>query len=273
MSMEKYSVLMSVYYKEKASYFSEAISSMIDQTIKPDEIVIVKDGPLTEELDKVINQFDSEYPGLFKIITNEQNIGLGLSLQKGILACSNQLIARMDSDDISRKDRIEKQLALFRKNPDLDICGGHIQEFSEKGLLGIRSVPLSNDDIYAYIKRRCPFNHMTVMYKKDAVVKAGNYQHFLYNEDYKLWIDMYLNQCKMANVDDILVDVRVDENLYKRRGGSVYFKSEKAIQDILLKKKMINYFEYLYNVGIRFILQILCPNSLRSLIFRLFARS
>ena len=253
MSMEKYSVLMSVYYKEKASYFNEAISSMIDQTIKPDEIVIVKDGPLTEELDKVINQFDSEYPGLFKIITNEQNIGLGLSLQKGILACSNQLI--------------------FRKNPDLDICGGHIQEFSEKGLLGIRSVPLSNDDIYAYIKRRCPFNHMTVMYKKDAVVKAGNYQHFLYNEDYKLWIDMYLNQCNMANVDDILVDVRVDENLYKRRGGSVYFKSEKAIQDILLKKKMINYFEYLYNVGIRFILQILCPNSLRSLIFRLFARS
>lgn len=271
--MENYSVLMSVYYKEKAIYLQEAISSMINQTIKPTEIVIVKDGPLTKELDEVISKFDKEYPNLFKIIVNEENIGLGLSLQKGILACSNELIARMDSDDISRKDRIEKQLELFNKNPDLDICGGHIQEFSENGLLGIRNVPITNEAIFSYIKKRCPFNHMTVMYKKSSVIKAGNYQHFLYNEDYKLWIDMYLSKCNMANVDEILVDVRVDENLYRRRGGKIYFESEKAIQDILLKEKMINHFEYFYNVGIRFILQILCPNSLRSLIFRLFARS
>lgn len=272
--MGKYSVLMSLYYKEKPEYLRQSLDSMINQTVKPDEIVMVYDGPLTDDLYTVMNEYIKQYPKLFNIVINEINLGLGLSLNKGLLACKNELVARMDTDDISKLDRCEKQLVEFSNNPKIDLLGGHIAEFitDMNEIIAKRIVPTNDYEIYEYIKKRCPFNHMTVMFKKEAVLKAGNYQDFFWNEDYFLWIRMQENRCVFSNLNSVLVYVRVGEEMYKRRGGWKYFKSELQLQNYMLKKKLIKIKRWVLNISQRFILQILMPNKLRGFIFKKIAR-
>ena len=130
--MEKYSVLMSLYSKENPEYLRTAIDSIINQTVQPDEIVIVKDGPLTEELDKVVADYEQRYPLLFHIVVSESNIGLGKALNLGLNACRNELVARMDTDDIAKPERCEKQLQMFENNAELDLLGSAVSQ-SEKG--------------------------------------------------------------------------------------------------------------------------------------------
>ena len=275
MEMTKYSVLMSVYKKENASYLLEAVNSMLNQSVKPSEIVLVEDGPLTDELYTAIDLLVHENAHIFKIVKNEKNLGLGLALAKGLKECSYELVARMDTDDIARSNRISKQLLEFEKDDELSLCGGNIREFagSVENTVGLRVVPVEDREIKKYIKNRCPFNHMTVMFKKSDVLKAGNYQHLLYNEDYLLWINMLKVGCKFKNIPEVLVDVRVDTDFYAdRRGGNQYFKSEKAIQDILLENKLINVFTYSKNISIRFILEKMMTPEMRSFIFKHFAR-
>lgn len=273
--MTKYSVLMSVYKKENASYLLEAVNSMLNQSVKPSEIVLVEDGPLTDELYTAIDLLVHENAHIFKIVKNEKNLGLGLALAKGLKECSYELVARMDTDDIARSNRISKQLLEFENDDALSLCGGNIREFAEsvENTVGLRVVPVEDREIKKYIKNRCPFNHMTVMFKKSDVLKAGNYQHLLYNEDYLLWINMLKVGCKFKNIPEVLVDVRVDTDFYAdRRGGNQYFKSEKAIQDILLENKLINVFTYSKNISIRFILEKMMTPEMRSFIFKHFAR-
>lgn len=275
MEMTKYSVLMSVYKKENASYLLEAVNSMLNQSVKPSEIVLVEDGPLTDELYTAIDLLVHENAHIFKIVKNEKNLGLGLALAKGLKECSYELVARMDTDDIARSNRISKQLLEFENDDALSLCGGNIREFAEsvENTVGLRVVPVEDREIKKYIKNRCPFNHMTVMFKKSDVLKAGNYQHLLYNEDYLLWINMLKVGCKFKNIPEVLVDVRVDTDFYAdRRGGNQYFKSEKAIQDILLENKLINVFTYSKNISIRFILEKMMTPEMRSFIFKHFAR-
>ena len=273
--MTKYSVLMSVYKKENASYLLEAVNSMLNQSVKPSEIVLVEDGPLTDELYTAIDLLVHENAHIFKIVKNEKNLGLGLALAKGLKECSYELVARMDTDDIARSNRISKQLLEFENDDALSLCGGNIREFAEsvENTVGLRVVPVEDREIKKYIKNRCPFNHMTLMFKKSDVLKAGNYQHLLYNEDYLLWINMLKVGCKFKNIPEVLVDVRVDTDFYAdRRGGNQYFKSEKAIQDILLENKLINVFTYSKNISIRFILEKMMTPEMRSFIFKHFAR-
>ena len=163
---------MSLYAKEKAEYFSQSMESILNQTVLPDEIVIVKDGPLTEELEKTLDGFVSANPSLYKTVPLETNRGLGLALAEGMLHCTNELVARMDTDDISRSDRFEKQLAEFEADPELDICGSHIIEFedSPEHVVCKRTVPLDDADIKKYQKKRDGFNHQAVMFKKEAVI-------------------------------------------------------------------------------------------------------
>lgn len=275
MEMTKYSVLMSVYKKENASYLLEAVNSMLNQSVKPSEIVLVEDGPLTDELYTAIDLLVHENAHIFKIVKNEKNLGLGLALAKGLKECSYELVARMDTDDIAKSNRISKQLLEFENDDALSLCGGNIREFAEsvENTVGLRVVPVEDREIKKYIKNRCPFNHMTVMFKKSDVLKAGNYQHLLYNEDYLLWINMLKVGCKFKNIPEVLVDVRVDTDFYAdRRGGNQYFKSEKAIQDILLENKLINVFTYSKNISIRFILEKMMTPEMRSFIFKHFAR-
>ena len=271
----KYSVLMSIYFKENPDFFRLAIDSMIHQTITPDEIVLVEDGPLTSELYDVIEEYVVKYPNLIQIISFEKNLGLGLALNKGLEKCRNELVARMDTDDISRPDRCELQLLFFMKNPECSILGGQIEEFilSPDEVVGKRLVPETDAELKCYIKKRCPFNHMTVMFKKTAVLEAGNYQDWFWNEDYFLWIRMALNNYFFANLPETLVKVRVGKEMYSRRGGEKYFKSEVAIQRLMLEKGMINRLTFFDNCLKRFILQKMLPNTIRTWVFRYFARS
>lgn len=269
--MEKYSVLMSLYIKEKPEYLRLAVDSMLNQTVKPDEIVIVEDGPLTDALYAVLD----EYGDKITRIRNEENLGLGLALNAGLKACRNELVARMDTDDISKPERCEEQLHYFEQHPETDIVGGDIAEFigDESNIVGKRVVPQSNEEIREYMKKRCALNHVSVMYKKSSVQTAGGYQDWFWNEDYYLWIRMWLNGTVFGNTGTVLVNVRTGEEMYQRRGGKKYFKSEKGLQDYMLEHRMIDFGTYAMNVSKRFIVQEMLPNSVRGWVFRKFARS
>ena len=273
--MEKYSVLMSLYQKEHAEYLRLALDSMINQTVKPDEIVLVEDGPLTDELYTVVKEYKVKYPDLLHIVVIKKNLGLGLALNVGLKACRNEFIARMDTDDISRPDRCRKQLIFFEKHPLITILGGQIEEFitSPDEPIGKRIVPQTNQELKEFMKKRCPFNHMTVMFKKSDVMKAGNYKDWFWNEDYYLWIRLALKEYKFANLPDTLVYARVGADMYQRRGGKKYFKSEYGLQKIMLDKKMIGFPTFVSNVGKRIIIQRFLPNKIRGWVFRKFARN
>lgn len=271
---EPFSVAMSVYKSDNPDFFDRALSSIIDdQTIKPNEIVLVVDGPVSNEINNVINKYEKKYE-IFNVIRLEQNGGLGNALKIAVENATYELIARMDSDDVSVPTRFEGQLKYFETNPEIDIVGGDITEFigEENNIVGKRSVPLSNESIREYMKTRCAMNHVSVMYKKKAVESAGGYQDWFWNEDYYLWIRMWLNGAVFANTGSVLVNVRVGEEMYQRRGGSKYFESEKGLQDYMLKNKMINHSTYIKNVAKRLIIQKLMPNKLRGWVFRTFAR-
>ena len=272
--MEKYSVLMSVYYKEKPEYLKKAIESMLNQTVKPDEFIIVKDGPLTEDLDNVINEYVDKEKDLFTIVSLEKNLGLGLALNEGLKVARNELIARMDSDDISLPNRCEEQLGILKENSNIDIIGGDIAEFidNEDNIIGKRIVPTQNVEIKEYMKKRCAMNHMTVMYKRKAVEESGGYKDWFWNEDYYLWIRMLENNIVFANTGTVLVHVRCGKEMYQRRGGKKYFTSEVELQKYMLNKNIISKKLYCANVIKRFIVQILLPNRIRGFIFRAFAR-
>ncbi|MBR5694164.1 MAG: glycosyltransferase [Fibrobacter sp.] len=274
MSLPKYSVLMSIYVKEKPEYFREALESMINQTVKPDEILIVEDGPLTESLYAVLDEYKAKYPQILHSIRNEKNLGLGLALNAGLKECRNELVARMDTDDISVPNRCEKQLEAFVEKPNLDIVGGNITEFIDSidNKVGVRVVPQTNLEIREYLKKRCPLNHVTVMFKKSSIQKVGGYVDWFWNEDYYLWIRMYLADMIFANVPETLVNVRVGKEMYQRRGGKKYFLSEYGLQKLMLKKKIISFFTFIDNVIKRFFVQLLLPNKVRGWIFKKFAR-
>lgn len=266
-SMEqKFSVLMSVYKGDNPVWLKEALESVFAQTVKPNEVVIVCDGPLTKELEDVLAQYSS------KIILHRlvKNSGLGEALRQGIEKCSYPLIARMDSDDISLPDRFEKQLLYFEKYPDIAVLSGWIQEIDGDSLqpIAIRKVPCTDLDIKKFIRTRSPFNHMTVMYKKSAILDVGNYQPFHLMEDYYLWARMSAKGYEMANLPAILLNARINSAMYGRRGGLKYFKSNYAMSKKLCELGLISLPTHLFNMAVRFCVQVLMPNSVRGYFYR-----
>lgn len=222
---EKYSVLMSVYAKEKPEYLRQSIESILAQTVAADEFVIVCDGPLTEELDKVLAEYENSRQGFFKIIRQKENKGLGIALNTGLSQCANSLVARMDSDDVSMPDRMERQLAVFAEK-NVDIVSGTVAEFTKKtdNVVTKRVLPENPEEIRRFAKRRNPFNHPAVMYKKDSVMKAGGYEDFMLFEDYYLWIRMLCMGCEGYNIPEEILYMRSGDSLYERRGGITYAK-------------------------------------------------
>ena len=263
-----FSVLMSLYYKEKPEYLESCLESLLKQTCQAQEWVIVKDGPLGTDLDRVLEKYIEEYPNLITLVPIEKNVGLGLALEKGTKSCKYELIARMDTDDIAREDRFEKQLRAFMDDPQLDICGSHIKEFEgdKNYILSLRKVPLTQDNIVAYQKRRSAFNHMTVMYKKSSVIKAGNYEHAPLMEDDMLWTRMLLAGCKGKNIDDFLVWARTGKEMIAIRGGYAYFKKYKKSRKKIYETGFISYWDYLYTIIVQFIVALI-PGKLRMIIF------
>lgn len=275
---QKFSVSMCVYGGDNPEYFDTAIESIVNQTVPPSEIVLTVDGPIPAAIASVIEKYRNQLSGSqiqFQVVYLEKNLGHGEARRICFEHCSCDLIALMDADDLSVSDRFEKQLAVFEKKPDLSIVGGNIQEFigTPDNCVGKRIVPETDAEIKAYMKKRCPMNQMTVMFRKEAVQKAGGYLDWYCDEDYYLWIRMALADCHFTNVPENLVNVRVGEEMYQRRGGWKYFCSEAKLQGFMLKKGMIGLPRYTINVAQRLVLQVLMPNKLRGFIFQKFARS
>ena len=264
-----YSVLMSVYIKEKKEYLEQAIRSIMTQTIPPDDFVIVCDGPLSPELDAIITELYNQNPDVVQILRLGKNQGLGNALNAGIKLCRNELIARMDSDDISRPYRCEKELEIFAQHPEISIVGSVIEEFSTSPdqVEAMRIVPEKNKDIIRFAKMRCPFNHPSVMFKKSDVVKAGNYATTRYVQDYYLWIRMLIAGYQGYNIQEPLVWMRVTDNLFKRRSGKLYLEIQINLFKYMMDNHFISYTQYLKAIAIRSCSSV-APNWIRKFAFR-----
>ena len=270
----KYTVLMSVYYKEKPEYLSLSIESILNQTVKPDEFIIVKDGVLTPELDRVIEAFMKDNPELFTIIVNEKNLGLGPALAKGIEISKNELIARMDSDDYVVDTRCERQLAKFQEDPTLGIVGCYEAEFVDDidHIISVHKVPTEHNEIEKFMHRRCALLHPTVIYKKSAVLKSGNYQSVLLYEDYDLFARMVLeHHVKSYNIPEALYYIRTSEDFFKRRGGIKYAKTVLKFKWGQYKKGYMSAADFCIS-GLGQAVVCVLPNSLRKSFYMHFLR-
>ena len=265
---------MSVYIKETKENFKECMDSLLAQTAMPTEIVVVKDGPISQALEASLREYQRDYPNVIRVVGYEENRGLGYALAYGVKACKYELIARMDTDDIARNDRFEKQLAEFEADEELMICGSHIVEFvKDKAVVkDRRCVPLEDQEIRRKGRLRDPFNHMTVMLRKSMVLKAGNYESCLFMEDSVLWAKMLqLPSGRVKNTDDYLVYVRADENMIKRRGGLWYLKHYIVGRKRMKELGYIGATPYYFSVFVQFIVAIM-PLKLRNIVFMKFLR-
>lgn len=272
MSELNFSVSMCVYAGDNPGWFQTAVESILQQTRKPDEVVLTVDGPVPEQLNEVIQKYETD--PLFQVIRLKKNCGHGEARRIGLQHCVHDLVALMDADDISVENRFEKQLEMFRKYPELAVVGGDITEFTDtpEHPVGARIVLEEDARIKEDMKKRCPMNQVTVMFRNACVEAAGGYRDWYCEEDYYLWLRMHLGGYKFANIPETLVNVRVGKDMYRRRGGIRYFLSEAKLQRYMLQNGIIGTGTYLINVGKRLVVQVLLPNRLRSWVFQKFAR-
>jgi glycosyltransferase involved in cell wall biosynthesis len=271
---DKISVLMSVCNEEKPEYLSEAIKSVFDQTLMPEELILVKDGPLKLELEEIIKIWEKKENARMKVFSLAKNEGLARALNYGLEQCSCELVARMDSDDVSMKDRFYKQIRHLVAE-ELDVVGSYIEERDETmtKINGIRVVPLKHKDIEKYSKWRSPMNHVTVMFKKSYVISAGGYPPELRKmQDYALWAKLVMGGYRLGNLPESLVIVRAGKDLAGRRGGVSYVKYEFMLFVYLKKIGFLNGFEFLFGFSMRFLMRLL-PDGLRSPVYHKFLRT
>jgi len=269
--MIKFSLLMCLYEKENPLFLKQCLDSINTQTVLPDEVIIVKDGPLTDDLEEVLKGFN--FSGDVNIVSLPDNMTLGPARAAGVEAARHEWVAIMDSDDICKQDRFEKQLGMIEKNPELGLIGGQISEFTGDlvNSQAARVVPLSQNDIVSFAKFRNPFNHMTVMFKREAVLNAGNYRLFPLFEDYDLWTRMINNGTICANHADTLVDARIGSSMYKRRRGLSYIKSEWRMQKQLKALGVVGFAGFIRNVALRIPVRLL-PGGVLAGVYGGFAR-
>lgn len=267
--MEKFSVLMSVYYKERPEFLDLSMESiLISQTLKPDEFVLVCDGKLTEELELVIEKYRKSYPSILKIFRKE-NGGLGKALNFGLPKCTNSLVARADSDDICTSDRFERQVSYFMEHPEVGIISSYIDEFDTDWMrpLHVKKLPLTHDKLYEMAKFRNPLNHMSVMMRKECVMNVGSYRHIPFLEDYELWVRAMLNNVKIANIDNVLVHARIGNGMIQRRGSKEYIKSWHSMNKEMIEAGMIGYATYIRNM-IAVTAFVLMPTSIKEFLYK-----
>lgn len=265
----KFSVLMSVYYKEKPEWLEFSLSSVLDQTLLPNEIVIVKDGPIDDELNLVIDEYSNKNPELFKVYSLNKNVGLGPALNYGMKQCQYDLIARMDSDDYIVPERFEKQLSIYKENPEYAIVGSYSAEFTDdiNEVVAIHSVPQHDGDIKKFMRRRCGILHATVIYRKSAVLKCGGYHDVHLFEDYDLFMRMTREyNMKAYNIQESLYYTRVNKDFYKRRGGMDYMKTILSFKWNQFKKANIGLVDFIIS-GLGQAVVCVLPNSIREFIY------
>lgn len=239
----KFSVLISIYFKEQPEHFNACMESIWNnQTVKPSEIIMVEDGPLTAELDQIIKYWKDKLADTLKVIKLAKNVGTGKAKNIGLQQCINEIVCIVDTDDISVPDRFEKQITILSNDPDLVILGGQIIEFINEpsSPSGMRNVPLTNLELRQYAKKQSPFNNMTIAYRKSKILKVGGYQHHLWMEDYNLFLRVIAEGYKVQNLQDVLVYARIDNGMHGRRKGLEYIKSEKQLLDLKKQLKLQN---------------------------------
>lgn len=270
----KFSVLMSVYKNETVENFKESMDSILSQTLMPNEIVLMRDGPVSEQLQETIDSYVSAND-IISYYPLPENQGLGIALSIGVTKAKYDYIARMDTDDVAFIDRFEKQVKYLELHPEISVCGGQIYEFigTTENVVGKREVPTEHDAIYQFMKKRNSLNHMTVMFNRKDVLDAGNYQDMYLVEDYYLWCRMLNLGYKFGNLEDVLVYARTNEDMYQRRGGFKYFNSWRMIENYKLKTGITGFKEYYTTLAMRFCVQILMPNRLRGFILKRFSRN
>ena len=264
----KYSVLMSVYHKEKPEYLKQAIESIQAQALLTDDFVLVCDGPLNDALDGVIFAKQQEMGTVLNVVRLAKNGGLGNALNEGIKYCKNELIARMDSDDIAYPDRCEKQLSVFDEHPEVGICSGIVEEFTtDPNTVDAKRVPPeTNVEIVEFAKKRNPFNHPCVMYRKSVVKAVGSYQDFYLLEDYYLWLRMLMAGYQGYNIQEPLLHMRAGSDMYKRRAGWKYAKTQAKLFKFMKQQDFIGEWQYIKSCVIRSG-SALAPNWLRKFMF------
>ncbi|MFW2035704.1 glycosyltransferase [Acinetobacter junii] len=238
-----FSVLSSIYHKEDPLHFNACMESIWDnQTLKPTEIILIEDGPLTPELDKVIAQWQEKLGKILRIKKLEKNVGTGKAKNIGLQECTYDIVCIVDTDDIYVAERFEKQIEFLKHNPEISIIGGQILEFVEDihRPTGMRKVPLSNEDLKNYAKKQSPFNNTTITYRKSHILEVGGYQHHLWMEDYNLFLRVIAKGYKIQNLADVLVYARIDNGMHGRRKGFQYIKSEKQLLDLKKQLKLQN---------------------------------
>ena len=263
--MNKFSVLISVYYKERAEYLKSALESVFTQTLCADEVVLVKDGPIGADLDDIIADFSMHYPNQMKVVELPRNVGLGNALSKGLEHCSYDLVARMDSDDICLPDRFEKQVEIFATKT-VDVVSAWIEEFDELNNSRIKKLPECDEEIKRYAIHRCPIHHPCVMFRKEKVMEAGSYQPFYLLEDYYLWLRMIKSGAIFYNIQEPILRFRSTSDMFRRRGGLKYAKSEYRLFKYMYKSGMIGLGRFLFNASARFIVRV-SPTWLRQWVY------
>lgn len=265
---KEYSVLMSVYHKERPEYLKQAIESIQVQSLSTNDFVLVCDGPLNDELDAVIQTKQLEMGENLNVVRLAKNGGLGNALNEGIKHCKNELVARMDSDDIAYPDRCEKQIAVFNTHSEVSICSGIVEEFTtDPNTVDTKRVPPeTNAEIIEFAKKRNPFNHPCVMYKKSAVKAVGSYQDFYLLEDYYLWLRMLMAGYQGYNIQEPLLYMRAGSDMYKRRAGWKYAKTQAKLFKFMKQQGFIGNGQYIKSCVIRSG-SALAPNWLRKFMF------
>ncbi len=266
--MQSYSVLMTVYKGDNPSYVETSIKSVLNQTHPTNNFVIVEDGPLPETLESLVCSYESTHTEIH-VVRLHVNVGLGKALNEGLPVCKNELIARMDSDDISMPERCEKQVRAFEDDSELDIVGCPVKEFvgTPDNVVGQRDVPLDNESIHKYVRRRDPFNHPTVMYRKSKVMKYGPYGDYRKNQDTDLWIKLLSNGCKAKNLDEYLLMFRFDEGTYRKRKSWTNTKTLIDIRWNAYKKQICSLWDFIVVAGAQLSIYVM-PSGLQRFIYQ-----
>lgn len=273
MSKLKFSVIMSIYKSDNPEYLQVALNSIIHQTLVPDEIVLIADGPVPQSLIDVVEKTKVRFAALHAYY-QDKNRGLGGALRIAVEKAQYDYLARMDSDDISLPDRFEKQMRCFEEDHELAVVGGMITEFvdSPEHVVSKRILPLDDRGIKRFMQSRCGVNHVTVIMKKSELLRAGNYQQDFKQEDYFLWVRMIEAGCKFRNIPDIVVNVRSGRDQFARRGGMAYYKDVLALNKWMWQHGLISLPKMIYNDMVRGTVQFLLPNSVRTWVYQRFLR-
>jgi glycosyltransferase involved in cell wall biosynthesis len=270
---DKYSVLMSIYSKDEPQYIKESIQSILSQTVAPNEVIILVDGPVSQKISQTIKYFEKKYPSIIKVVFFKLNRGLGPVLADGVILAKNQLVARMDSDDVADPNRCSTQLKFFRDNPTCDIIGTNVTEFigSIDNVRAHRQMPETHEEIVAYSKKRNPFAHPSVMFKKSTILRAGNYRDRKLCEDYDLWARVIQNSAQCHNIQKELLYMRTGKDFYDRRGGGRYLLSILKFKSELFKSGYVSKADFTLS-ALSSVIICLLPAKFRSFVYMKYLR-